>query len=70
MNLDTSTPQGKFFFSVIGSFAELEREMIRERILLGLQRRKKQGHKLGRQLGAKDKGRRRKAGYLLRWTKE
>jgi DNA invertase Pin-like site-specific DNA recombinase len=27
MNFDTDTPQGKFFFSVVGAFAELEREI-------------------------------------------
>ena len=70
MGMDTETAQGKFFFSIIGSFAELEREMIRERILLGLARRTKQGYKLGRQAGAKDKKIRKKSGYLLRWAKK
>jgi len=67
MNLDTGTPQGKFFFTIIGAVAELEREMIRERILLGLERRRKQGHKLGRPQGSKDKKYRKKSGYYQRW---
>lgn len=67
MNIDTETSQGKFFFTVVGAFAELEREMIRERIYAGLERRKKQGFKLGRPKGAKDKGRRKKGGYYLRY---
>lgn len=70
MNIDTNTSQGKFFFTIIGAFAELEREMIRERIYLGLARAKKQGIKIGRQSGSKDKGVRKKAGYLNRWEKE
>ena len=67
MNIDTGTAQGKFFFTVVGAFAELEREMITERIRLGLARRKKQGKKLGRQFGAKDKSSRKRLGYFLRY---
>jgi len=68
-SIDTSTPMGKFFFTVLSSIAELERETIRERILLGLARRKAQGKPVGRQLGSKDKGYRKKGGYFLRWNK-
>jgi len=39
-NIDTSTPMGKFFFVILSGFAEMERELIRERIKLGLERRK------------------------------
>lgn len=68
-NIDTSTPMGKFFFIILSGFAEMEREMIRERIKLGLARRKQQGKPLGRQKGAKDKGYRKKSGYYLRWKR-
>ena len=67
-NIDTSTAMGKFFFTILSGFAEMEREMITERIKLGLQRRKKQGKPLGRQKGAKDKSRRKRLGYFERWT--
>jgi len=67
-NIDTSTPMGKFFFTILSGFAEMEREMIRERIKLGLARRKKQGKPLGRQVGSKDKCRRKRLGYYERWT--
>lgn len=66
-SIDTETPMGKFFFTILSGFAEMEREIIRERILLGLERRRKQGKRLGRPEGAKDKGRRKKGGYFLRW---
>jgi site-specific DNA recombinase len=66
-NIDTSTPIGKFFFTILSGFAEMEREMIRERILLGLKRRKKQGKSLGRPKGSKDRKRRKKGGYFLRY---
>jgi DNA invertase Pin-like site-specific DNA recombinase len=34
--IDTSAPVGRFMVNVIGSFAQLEREMIQERTLAGL----------------------------------
>jgi DNA invertase Pin-like site-specific DNA recombinase len=46
--IDTTTPSGKLLFSVMGSFAEYERELIRERIKLGVERARKEGKKLGR----------------------
>jgi len=66
-NIDTSTPMGKFFFTILAGFSEMEREMIVERIKLGLARRKKQGKKLGRPTGSKDKGYRKKGGYYERY---
>jgi len=69
-NIDTHSPMGKLFFVILAGFAEMEREILRERIKLGLARRKKQGKKLGRQVGAKDKKRRRRSGYVNRWLKD
>lgn len=46
--LDTSTPAGRAMFQMCGIFAEFERSMIRSRVIAGLERRKAQGHKLGR----------------------
>jgi len=66
-NIDTSNPMGKFFFTILSGFAEMERAVIRERILLGLERRKKQGKPVGRQRGAKDKSKRKRLGYFLRY---
>lgn len=70
MNIDTDTPNGKFFFTVVGAFAELEREMITERIKLGIERRRKQGKNMGRPKGSKDKRKRKKSGYYLRYKKD
>lgn len=69
-NIDTATPMGKFFFTILSGFSEMEREMIRERIKLGLERTKCQGKKLGRPQGSTDKKRRRKSGYYQRWSKQ
>lgn len=46
--IDTTTPSGKLMFGVFSSFAEFEREMIRERIRIGVERARKEGKKLGR----------------------
>lgn len=35
-NIDTSTSMGKFFFTIMSAFAEMEAELIRERVLSGL----------------------------------
>jgi DNA invertase Pin-like site-specific DNA recombinase len=53
---------------ILAVFAEFERELIRERTLEGLERAKKEGKKLGRPTGSKDKKERRKSGYWLRWA--
>lgn len=66
-NIDTFTPMGKFFFTILAGFAEMEREIIIERIHLGLDRRRKQGKTMGRPKGSKDKGYRKKSGYYLRY---
>lgn len=70
MNIDTFSPQGKFFFTVVGAFAELEREIIKERIYAGLARARKQGKPLGRPKGKKDSKDRNKLGYWKRWSKK
>ncbi|MGK3997595.1 recombinase family protein [Sorangium sp. So ce1024] len=46
--IDTSTPAGRFSFTIIAAMAELERELIRERTKAGLQAAKRRGAKLGR----------------------
>ena len=45
--IDTSTPMGRFMFNVMGSFAQLEREMGQERTRAGLLLAKERGQKLG-----------------------
>jgi DNA invertase Pin-like site-specific DNA recombinase len=46
--LDTSTPTGKAMYQMVGVFAELERAIIRERVMAGLARAKAEGKTLGR----------------------
>ena len=47
-NLDFSTPSGKAMGSLIGVFAEFERDLLRERIRAGLQNARTKGRRLGR----------------------
>ncbi|MDQ2106532.1 recombinase family protein [Azospirillum isscasi] len=46
--VDTSTPSGRMMFQLLGVFSEFEREMIRERVLAGLDRAKAKGTRIGR----------------------
>jgi len=57
-NLDLSTSMGKAMLTIISAFAQLERDIIRERTLAGLARAKAQGKKLGRP--------RLKRGYVIK----
>jgi len=66
-NIDLSTSAGKLQFRLLSAFAEFERDIIRERTILGLERARKQGKQLGRPKGRKDQKDRRKSGYYLRW---
>lgn len=68
-NIDTDTSMGKFFFTILSGFAEMERGIITERINLGLTRARKEGKKLGRPFGSKDTKYRKRSGYHLRWQK-
>ena len=52
-SIDTSTPMGKMVFTIIAAVAELERSLIRERVMMGLDRAKAQGKRLGRPPGTK-----------------
>lgn len=46
--VDTSTPQGKFFFTITAAIAELERGLIRERVIAGIAAAKARGVSFGR----------------------
>jgi len=45
---DTSTPIGRAMFTIIGAMAELERDIIRERVKAGLAQARARGVRLGR----------------------
>ena len=47
-NIDTNSPLGKVVFTIISAIAELERDIIAERIRGGLRRAKALGKRIGR----------------------
>ena len=49
-NLDLKSSMGRAMFTIISAFAQLERDIIRERTMAGLERARAQGKKLGRPL--------------------
>ena len=49
--LDSSTPLGKAMFTIIGAMAELERNIIRERVLAGMEHARRNGTKSGKSVG-------------------
>jgi len=84
LDIDTSTPSGKFIFGILAQFAEMERSLTVERVNLMYSRLRKEidekgyyinkkGERrttLGRPKGAKDENPRRKSGYYLRYAKK
>ena len=50
-NIDTSSPLGSAIFTIISAVAQLERDIIRERVKMGLRRARENGKRLGRPQG-------------------
>jgi DNA invertase Pin-like site-specific DNA recombinase len=46
--IDTTTPSGKLFFTIVAAIAQFEREIIRERVIAGLENARSKGKVLGR----------------------
>ena len=46
--IDTSSPHGRMVYQIISSFAELERELLRERVRAGLAHARRNGKRIGR----------------------
>ena len=47
-NIDTAGPLGRALITNVGAIAELERSLIRERVMAGMRRAKLEGRKIGR----------------------
>jgi DNA invertase Pin-like site-specific DNA recombinase len=68
--IDTSTPAGKMVFTVLGAVAELERAIIRERVIAGQNAARRRGVRFGRPKVDVDVERARKLrsqGFSWRW---
>ena len=46
--IDTTTPTGRLMFNMLGAIAQFERELIRERMLVGIAKAKAEGKYKGR----------------------
>lgn len=64
--IDTTTPAGRMMMQMLGSVAEFEREMIRERTRAGLAHAREQGRQLGRRRALTSEQRRK----AVRWMQE
>jgi DNA invertase Pin-like site-specific DNA recombinase len=72
-NIDTSSPMGKAMFTITSAIAELEADLIRERVIAGLANAKAKGAKLGRpspKFDADELMRLRKRGITIRGIAE
>jgi len=47
-NIDTSSPMGKAMFTIVSAIAELEADIIRERVVAGITNARAKGKRLGR----------------------
>lgn len=66
----TETPGeiGELLYAIAGWVARMESQRRSERTLAGLNRAIREGKRLGRPKGSRDKGKRRRTGYLLRYV--
>jgi DNA invertase Pin-like site-specific DNA recombinase len=62
---------GEVLFAIAGWVSRMESQRRSERVQAGIKRKiEKEGYKPGRQKGAKDRGKRNRTGYLLRYVKK
>jgi len=47
-SFDLTTPAGRLMFNMVASFAEFERDLIRERVMAGIANRRAKGFRVGR----------------------
>lgn len=63
--LDTTSPFGEALYYITVAYAQLERGILRERVKAGMDRARKQGHKIGRPRVTDRKGFPRRFGDIL-----
>lgn len=56
-NMDTSSPLGQALFTIVSAVAQLERDLIRERVSAGIRNAQANGKRLGRPTCAVDRDR-------------
>ena len=68
--LDTTSPFGEALYYITVAYAQLERGILRERVKAGMERARKQGHKIGRPRVMDRKGFKRRFGVVLERLKQ
>jgi len=63
--LDTTSPFGEALYYITVAYAQLERGILRERVKAGMERARKQGHKIGRPRVTDRRGFKRRFGGIL-----
>jgi len=63
--LDTTSPFGEALYYITVAYAQLERGILRERVRAGMERARKQGHKIGRPRVMDRRGFKRSFGAVL-----
>ena len=63
--LDTTSPFGEALYYITVAYAQLERGILRERVKAGMERARKQGHKIGRPRVMDRRGFKRRFGVVL-----
>jgi len=63
--LDTTSPFGEALYYITVAYAQLERGILRERVKAGMERARKQGHKIGRPRVIDRRGFKRRFGVVL-----
>ena len=66
--IDTSTPTGRLVFNLLGAIAQFERELTRERMLVGIAKARAEGTYKGRAPTARAKADKSAVGHLLAIT--
>jgi DNA invertase Pin-like site-specific DNA recombinase len=56
-NIDTSSPLGQALFTIVSAVAQLERDLIRERVSAGIRNARAMGRKFGRPMRSVDRDR-------------
>lgn len=63
--LDTTSPFGEALYYITVAYAQLERGILRERVKAGMERARKQGHKIGRPRVMDRRGFKKRFGVVL-----
>ncbi len=63
--LDTTSPFGEALYYITVAYAQMERGILRERVIAGMERARKQGHKIGRPRVTDRRGFKKRFGVVL-----